>query len=92
MSPHFTKLSPKSAADFSTAAESVLYFLLEEDELITLRAWHQRFVIYCQQKPDNTKGLRCDWKTTTDNANILVAKGYVKELSADSIERLLNFF
>lgn len=93
MRNHYVHITSKANRPmFATAGESILFSMFQPDELITFETLLSRYNQYCHAKRDECRGLRTDAKTIDGDLKLLVAKGYVKELPGEAVERLVSNF
>jgi hypothetical protein len=92
MKNHYMKLKAPKTSSFSSASESMLYMLIELDELISQKAWFDRYTIYCQQKREETRGMYSRPAELDGCVKLLLEKGYVKLIPGEALERVVAHF
>ena len=92
MRNHYMKSKMLPNSSFASATESVLYMLLELDELVVEKAWFDRYSMYCQQKPQEAKEMASNQNHLRGCIKLLIEKGYIKTIPGEALERVSNHF
>lgn len=90
MRNHYTKSDKHVKEPFGTPGESLLYSMLQPEELVTFDVLHDRLCRYAQYRREEYVNTAVP--INTDYLNLLVKKGYVKEIPGDSIKRFVKSF